>query len=207
MSDPAAPTYPVGVIAKLLLLTDRRVQQLTAEGIIPKAERGRYELAPAVQGYIRFLQERHLGREGDDGGDATLAAEKLKKLAAEREMKEMTRDQMAGILQNRAAVTKVYGGRIAAARAKMLSIPKKLAPQLVDISDPVEVETLIKAEVYAALRELSMPTQSEADAGQPTSEGDPGTVSGGAGEGGAAVPGDAGPALASAPGADGQRVG
>ncbi|MFM2089681.1 MAG: putative terminase small subunit, Nu1 [Planctomycetota bacterium] len=202
-----APTYPVDTIAKLLLLTPRRVQQLSADGVIPRAERGRYELAPAVQGYIRFLQERHLGAEGDDGGDATLAAEKLKKLAAERQMKEMERDEMAGTLQHRGAVAKVYGSRVAAARAKMLAIPKKLAPQLVDMSDPVEVETLIKAEVYAALRELGTPAQSEADAGQPTSAGEPGADSGGAGEGGEAVPGDGGSAVAPAAGMDGQPVG
>lgn len=60
MTKAGAPTYPVSTIAKLLLLSDRRVQQLTKEGVIPKAERGRYELAPAVQGYIRYLQERSL---------------------------------------------------------------------------------------------------------------------------------------------------
>ena len=39
----AAATQPIAVIAKLLDLTERRVQQLSREGVIPKAERGRYE--------------------------------------------------------------------------------------------------------------------------------------------------------------------
>lgn len=204
----AAPTYPVDTIAKLLLLTPRRVQQLSAEGIIPRAERGRYELAPAVQGYIRFLQERHLGADGDDGGDATLAAEKLKKLAAEREMKEMERDERRGRLHDEQAIIKTYAGRIVAVRAKMLSIPKKLAPQLIEMSDPVEVETLIKAEVYAALRELGTAAQSLPDAASGEREGaEQEPDSGGAGEDGDAVPGEAGPAVAPAAGVDGQPVG
>lgn len=51
-------TYPVETIAKLLMLTVRRVQYLVAEGVIPKAERGRYPLVGSIQGYIHFLQQR-----------------------------------------------------------------------------------------------------------------------------------------------------
>ncbi len=40
----ADATYPVETIAELPDLTPRRVYQLTTEGIIPKASRGRYEL-------------------------------------------------------------------------------------------------------------------------------------------------------------------
>jgi len=78
----AAATYPVSTIAKLLLLTERRVQQLTEQNIIPKAERGRYELAPAVQGYVKFLRDRALGADaGDDGESVKL--KRAKRRAAE----------------------------------------------------------------------------------------------------------------------------
>ena len=80
----AAATYPVSTIAKLLLLTERRVQQLTEQGVIPKAERGRYELAPAVQGYVKFLRDRALngdGGEADDGEGVKL--KRAKRRAAE----------------------------------------------------------------------------------------------------------------------------
>jgi hypothetical protein len=36
----ATATYTVSTIAKLLLLTERRVRQVTQEGILPKAGRG-----------------------------------------------------------------------------------------------------------------------------------------------------------------------
>jgi hypothetical protein len=53
----ASNTQPVAVIARLLDLTERRVQQLAREGIIPPAarsgnERGRYDLVGAVRGYV-----------------------------------------------------------------------------------------------------------------------------------------------------------
>src|SRR4030065_330688 len=60
----AAQTYPVAVISKLLDLTPRRVQHLANEGVIPRAEKGRYELVPAVRGYIRYLRDRAVGRDG-----------------------------------------------------------------------------------------------------------------------------------------------
>jgi hypothetical protein len=59
MASSAQPTYPVGVIAKLLMLTERRVQQLAAEGSIPKAQHGRYERERARH---RLAPCRHLPR-------------------------------------------------------------------------------------------------------------------------------------------------
>ena len=63
----AKTTFPLDTIAKLLDLTPRRIQQLSSEGVIPKAERGRYELVPAVQGYIKYLKERSI--KADTNGD------------------------------------------------------------------------------------------------------------------------------------------
>ena len=54
-------------LAKLFGLTDRRIQQLTADGILTpelvKVETGkkaqrRYDLLPAVHSYILYLQEK-----------------------------------------------------------------------------------------------------------------------------------------------------
>ena len=53
---------PVTHLSKIFNITDRRVQQLASDGIIPKAERGQYPFIEAVQGYIKFLQERAFGK-------------------------------------------------------------------------------------------------------------------------------------------------
>jgi len=49
--------FPAGVIAQLLGITTRRLQQLAEEGFIPRSDRGQYPLIGAVQGYIRYLKE------------------------------------------------------------------------------------------------------------------------------------------------------
>ncbi len=53
---------PVAHLAKLFNLTERRCQQLAADGIIPKSERGKYHLVESVIGYVKFLQERAYGK-------------------------------------------------------------------------------------------------------------------------------------------------
>ena len=99
MSAPGNPTYPVNVIAKLLKLTERRVQQLSKEGVIPKAEHGRYELAPAVQGYIGYLQERVAPRrEDDDPARVDYHAEKARLTKWQADMAEMEAAKMRGAL-------------------------------------------------------------------------------------------------------------
>ena len=57
-----ATSYPVSTIAKLFGLTERRVQQLAQEGIIPKPEKNQYELVGSVRSYIDYLQQRAFGK-------------------------------------------------------------------------------------------------------------------------------------------------
>ncbi len=45
------------VAARLLDLSTKRIDQLVADGWIPKTARGQYPLVGVVQGYIRFLKD------------------------------------------------------------------------------------------------------------------------------------------------------
>lgn len=52
------PTFPPvsgAVLAKLLDLTERRIQQLAKQGIISKTDRGKYDLLTCVREYVRYL--------------------------------------------------------------------------------------------------------------------------------------------------------
>jgi phage terminase Nu1 subunit (DNA packaging protein) len=92
----AAQTYPVAVISKLLDLTPRRVQQLASEGVIPRAEKGRYELVPAVRGYIRYLRDRAIGA-GVLPEDAARAS-RARLIKAQAEAQEMENEKVRGEL-------------------------------------------------------------------------------------------------------------
>lgn len=55
--------FAAPVIAKLLNITERRLQQLVKEGIVPKAGRNQYPLAGCIRGYVKYLQAGHVAGE------------------------------------------------------------------------------------------------------------------------------------------------
>lgn len=63
--EQAQANFPGKIIARLLNITERRLQQLAREGIIPKADRGQYPLAGCVRGYVTYLQNAGVNAEGN----------------------------------------------------------------------------------------------------------------------------------------------
>ena len=63
----APATHPIGTISKLLDLSERRVQQLSREGVIPKAERGHY--TQAVYNFVRPREGRRIVAIKGVGGE------------------------------------------------------------------------------------------------------------------------------------------
>ncbi len=82
----SAATQPIGVIAKLLDLSERRVQQLSREGVIPKAERGQYDLIGSVRGYVRYLRDQALKSQA---GAPDYMAERARFIRARADIAEM----------------------------------------------------------------------------------------------------------------------
>lgn len=150
-SDPASPTYPVGTIAKLFMVSERRVQQLVKEGIVPKTEHGRYELVPAVQGYVRYLQERAQGRTGAPE-DYHQEKSRLVKLQADKAQLEV--DELSGLLVRASAVRAAWQDMLADMRGRLLGIPSKAAPIVAPQNSPGEIMKVLEDLVTEALNEL-----------------------------------------------------
>lgn len=122
----AAPaTHPLGTISKLLDLSERRVQQLSREGIIPKAERGRYELVPAVQGYIRYLRDRSL-----EVGVVSIDVARQRKTAAEAELAEIELAKARADVVGIEDVAKQWDTILTGVRTRLLAMPTKVAPMV-----------------------------------------------------------------------------
>jgi hypothetical protein len=51
-------TFDVHLVAQLLDITPRRLQQLAASGWFEKPKHGRYYLVKTVQGYVAYLRQR-----------------------------------------------------------------------------------------------------------------------------------------------------
>lgn len=150
----SAATYPVATIAKLLLLTERRVQQLTSDGVLPKGERGRYELAPVVQSYIRYLRDRALPGQVEVASNDFHKA-RARRTAAEACLAEMRAAEMKGELIPAHDVRAVLASVVARIRSKLIGLPPKLSPLVVGSTSLSEVEGRIREGVHEALEELA----------------------------------------------------
>lgn len=153
MADEKVVTYPLPVIAKLLLLTERRVTQLAAQGVIPRAERGRYELAPAVQGYIRYLKERALG--GDLGGDESLAALKGKLIRQRTRVAEVEASLLEGQVLRRPDVEAAWEQILGNLRTALLALPSRTAPLVHAARSLPEANEALTEAVHDLLEQLA----------------------------------------------------
>ncbi len=145
------PSFPVSTIAKLFDLTERRVQQLAAEGVIPRANKGKYELVASVQNYIKYLRERSVGKDSPTN-DTHNERQRLLKIQANKlefEMAVMSKDFLP-----KEYVKNSFFNIVTRCRSVLLAMPSKLAQEVIGLREPLEAEKIIKGVVYEALDEL-----------------------------------------------------
>lgn len=142
-------TFTTHQIANILGLSPRRVQQLAEEGTLIRASKGKYLAAESVQNFIRSLQTKEGKAEVD------YFEERAKHEKAKREKAELHLSVMKGTLHRAEDVEWIMDDMIAAFRTKVLSLPSKLAPQLVGKTNQAEVLGLLTREASEALTELS----------------------------------------------------
>lgn len=148
----AVATYGLETICKLLDLTPQRVNQLVRSGVIPKQERGRYELVPVVKAYIRYLRDRAVN---NDVGPDSLSNERARMTKARADMFEMERDQMRETLIPSADIEAAWQKVVMNMRAKLIAIPGKAAANVYAAESLAETKAILKDEIYEALGELS----------------------------------------------------
>lgn len=148
----ATPTYPVATIADLLMVSERRVQQLAKEGVIPKAERGRYELVPTVQGYIRYLQERSVH---SDATTIDYAVEKARLTKAQADLAELTLARERRDVVSVALLEKNLSGLFAEVATNLRNIPGRIVSSLVGQTDERAIRRLVLAEIDQVLQALA----------------------------------------------------
>ncbi len=148
----AGATQPITVIARLLDLSERRVQQLVRDGVIPKAERGRYELVGAVRGYVRYLRDLVLKSET---GGADYATERARLVKARADLAEMEAARMRGALLAAPEVTAAWTEIVALMRARLLVLPDKLAPLIHETTSIAEARGVLKTALHEVLTEIA----------------------------------------------------
>ncbi|MGI6436396.1 MAG: hypothetical protein ACOX0F_13805 [Syntrophomonadaceae bacterium] len=138
-------------LAKILGVSDRRVQQLVTMGAFPRLDRGKYDLPTVVQSYISFIRSQY---ENVCTEELDLRTEKALLTRAQRKKVELELKIMQGELHRSEDVRQVMNDMLGAFRARCLSIPTKAAPR-VKGKDLAAVKDVLKKEIYEALSELA----------------------------------------------------
>ena len=148
----SSSAQPIGVIAKLLDLSERRVQQLSREGVIPKATRGQYDLIGSVRGYVRYLRDQAAKAQA---GAPDYASERARFLRARADLAEMEAEQKRGSLLAAEDVETAWIAVLARLRTRLLALPDRLAPLVHAETSPAGVRDVIRGAIREALEELA----------------------------------------------------
>ena len=149
----SATKVSVQVIARLLMISERRVQQLANEGVIPRTESRRYNLEESVQAYIQFLQGKNVGRAmADEQIDFHEEKARLTKIQADKAQLEL--DEMARSLVKAEDVSREWYNAVTDCKGRLLSIPSKAAPIVAAETSAGACKKIIDDLVYEALEEL-----------------------------------------------------
>jgi hypothetical protein len=84
-----AKLHNLKTIAEVLNITERWVNKLCKDGVLPKVSRGKYDLLGCVKAYIKFLQQNTKTGMVSKRGD--MEEEKLRKLKEEADKLERER--------------------------------------------------------------------------------------------------------------------
>ena len=161
MADTKKNLQGSAIISKLFGLTERRVQQLAKDGIIPAASTRPYkfDLLPTVQAYIKYLSDKANGKE--QKGAATVQAEN-DKLRAEADLKqskaksaEMQLKELEGKMHRSEDVEAMTNDLVYNVRSMIMALPGRLAMDIAQVSNPNECSAMIRSECNQILNELA----------------------------------------------------
>jgi phage terminase Nu1 subunit (DNA packaging protein) len=137
----------MGMLATVIDLTARRVAQLTNEGVLSKADDGKYELVPCSAQYIRHLR----GRAFKNTDSELMANSKARQAHARASLMEMEQAEKAGDLIPRSQIEPGWLAGYQNIRDRMLAIPAKIAARLGMCRNAVEAQALVRREIEEAL--------------------------------------------------------
>lgn len=140
-------------LAAILGISRATVSNLAADGVLMRADRGAFDLAGSVQAYVRH-KVTAAKASGDDGAVQSLTAERARMARLKADQVERAARTAAGELIPASDVQRAWIAIATAVRTRLLMIPTKVAPRVAGKA-PAEVQSLLRAEINAALGDIS----------------------------------------------------
>lgn len=137
-------------LADLLGVTPRTVTGLAREGVVVRAGRGVYLLAPSVKNYCERLREMAAGRGSDS---EALTGERIRLVKLQADKAELDLAERRASLFSAAEIADGWRKIVRTARAALLAVPARCGSKMPHLT--VRDVSLIDAELREALSEVA----------------------------------------------------
>jgi phage terminase Nu1 subunit (DNA packaging protein) len=152
--DIRTATCSIKDLAELFGYTTQRVDQLVDEGFVVKRSRGKYSVWESIKGLLLHRETKKKNQwDGEEGGDYEAHRTRLTK--AKADVAEIAAFIAKGQAHDAGAVEAVWTDMLMNCRAKLLSMPTRLAPKLRKETNLAVCKDLIEQAIHDALLELS----------------------------------------------------
>lgn len=141
MSLPPETLVTDAELAALVGVSARRIRQLAESGTLERAERGRYQLGPAVRALL----------EQASGSGSELQRERIRKLRADADLAELELAKQRGEVAPIEEAEAVWGRFCGILRTNMMQIPARAVLQLLGCTDETEFKAKLADEIKLAL--------------------------------------------------------
>ena len=152
MSELEAVKSKLDLLAEILNITPRRVQQLVNDGVLPAPEKqGAYDIPACVQSF--YYNEF----KGEEDEELDGRYERARKAKVEADRIQFDLDIKRGLYLQADLVQNEIEKSIGNCRAKLLALPRKFTPQISVAGNPNEIEDILTNGIKEALNELIEP--------------------------------------------------
>ena len=144
----------VAELSAVLGLSSNRIYQLSQDGIIASAQRGKYPLADSVQRYIAYLG-RDAVTEDEVKLDKVKRAAEAKLKASKAKIASMEAQELEGKMHRSEDVAAMTEDLIYEIRGALIALPGRLAVDVAACSSAAEAAEIVRREVYQIMGELA----------------------------------------------------
>ena len=140
-------------LAAVLGITNRRVQQLTQDGVLTTVSRGKFVLGDAVQAYNASTARGGLTKE--EAAEAK-KLDHIKHKASKAKIAQAEAKELSGQMHRSEDVAAMTSELIYTVRGALMALPSRVAINAAALSDPAEVAEYMRGEVNQIAEEIAM---------------------------------------------------
>lgn len=149
------------VVAKLIGLSTRRVQQLVADDILSVSKENKnlkFDLMVVIPEYLAYKEEEYK----ENSLETEIANQEKRRAKAEADLKthkakmaKLELQEMEGEMHRSCDVEEMTSQLVYAVKNRLLSLPGRLAIDLARIDEPAQISAVIQSQIYEILEDLS----------------------------------------------------